>query len=151
VARELGGPVHGLPSPLNFFVNMKPYWRQYADDPTVGSVLVFGGQEHGFETWSDDQVIEFTLENAARVPEIGDIRAAGIQTVEIHRNHAASARLVICEPGVEPFRPATASPFKNLMLAGDWVKNRISIICMEGAVTSGLAAADHVLDRARHA
>jgi uncharacterized protein with NAD-binding domain and iron-sulfur cluster len=150
VARGLEGPIHGLPSPLNFFINMKPFWREYATDPNVGSVLVFGGQEHGFEAWSDEQIIDFTLENVARVPQIGDIRAANIQRSEIHRNRSASERLMICEPGIEQFRPHAVTPLRNLFLAGDWVRNRITIICMEGAVTAGHAAADEVLARVRN-
>jgi protoporphyrinogen oxidase len=151
VAPSLEGPIHGLPSPLNFFVNMKRYWSEYAADPAVGAVLVFGGQEHGFEAWSDQQIIDFTLENAARVHEIGDIRAADIIGVEIHRNRSATERLMICEPGVEQFRPHAVTPIQNLFLAGDWVRNHITVICMEGAVTAGHNAADEVLARVRSA
>jgi uncharacterized protein with NAD-binding domain and iron-sulfur cluster len=143
------GPLHGFPSPFNFVVDMKPYWEHFAYDPRVGSVLVFGGQESGFEGWSDAEVLAFTLESYA--PVLGDIAALGILRTELHRNRQPWERLFISEPGVEQFRPDARTPFRNLFLAGDWVRNRISIITMEGAVTSGIEAADLLLARARGA
>ena len=143
------GPVHGMPSPFNFFVDMKPYWDEFAYDDKVGSVLVFGGQEGGFEAWSDEQIIAFTFENADRV--IGDLASLGIVKLELHRNRQAWERLLLAEPGVEPFRPDPLTPFRNLFLAGDWVRNRVNLVSMEGAVTSGIEAADLLLARVREA
>jgi zeta-carotene desaturase len=145
VAGDYRGPVHGLPAPFSFVVDMKPYWREFSGDPTVGSVLVFGGQERGFEDWSDEQVISFTLANYT--PVLGSPLSLGILKVELHRNRHAWERLLLAEPGVEPFRPDPITPFRNLFLAGDWVRNRVNIISMEGAVTSGIEAADLLLSR----
>ncbi len=139
------GPVHGLPAPFSFVVDMKPYWREFADDPNVGAVLVFGGQERGFEDWSDEQIIAFTLRNY--VPVLGSPLSLGITKIELHRNRHAWERLMLAEPGVEPFRPDPITPFRNLFLAGDWVRNRVNIISMEGAVSSGIEAADLLLAR----
>jgi uncharacterized protein with NAD-binding domain and iron-sulfur cluster len=141
------GPLHGFPSPLNFVVDMKPYWEDVAYDPRIGSVLVFGGQEGGFESWSDADIVSFTLDTFA--PALGDLRALGIRKTELHRNREPWERLFISEPGVEQFRPDPRTPFRNLFFAGDWVKNRVSVISMEGAVTSGIEAADLLLERAR--
>jgi zeta-carotene desaturase len=147
VPQSYRGPLHGLPAPLNFVVDMKPYWDDFTYDSRVGSVLVFGGHETGFESWSDADLVSFTLEKFT--PVLGDVRALGILKTELHRNRAPSARLFISEPGVEQFRPDPITPFRNLFLAGDWVRNRVSVITMEGAVTSGMEAADLLLERVR--
>jgi len=43
-------------------------------------------------------------------------------------------------PAIEPFRPATATQFRNLFLAGDWTATGLPAT-IEGAIQSGFAAA----------
>jgi hypothetical protein len=148
IGDAFAGPLHGFPAPLNYVVNMKPYWPEYTNDSSVGSVLVFGGQEHGFEDWSDRDIIDFTFENFAKAAGFGDVREVGIVRIELRRNRAPWERLLLSEPGVHQFRPGPKTPFRNLFFAGDWVRNRVSVICMEGAVTSGIESADALLESA---
>lgn len=49
--------------------------------------------------------------------------------------------LFLNEVGSEPWRPETVTEIPNLFLAGDFVANDIDVICVEGAVLSGLNAA----------
>jgi len=141
--RRFPGPLHGFPSPFNFVVDMKRYTTSLAGAPGIGAVLTFGGQERGFESWTDAEVLDFTLESYR--PAFGRIEDLGIVKTEMHRNRQPWERLFLSEPGVEQFRPGPRTPFRNLFFAGDWVRNAVGVIAMEGAVTSGIEAADMLL------
>lgn len=139
-------PVYGFPAPLGICVDMTPH-RDGADAPR-GSELWFVGQESGFEAWSDDEIASYTLDQFARVPAYAGLKQAVREkraSVELHRNRSAFERLLLCEPGVNVFRPTPQTPFHNLFLAGDWVRNAVDLICMEGAITSGIDAANLAL------
>jgi hypothetical protein len=146
VPRHFPGPLHGFPAPFNVVTDMKPYDAELARDPNVGAVLVFCGQERGFETWTDAEILEFTFESY--VPAFGRIADLDIVRTEMHRNRQPWEQLFLSEPGVQQFRPDPRTPFRNLFLAGDWVRNAVDVIAMEGAVTSGIEAADMLLERA---
>ena len=48
--------------------------------------------------------------------------------------------LFLNEVGSEPWRPATRTEIPNLFLAGDYCANDIEVVCIEGAVVTGLLA-----------
>lgn len=48
-------------------------------------------------------------------------------------------------PGTTGLRPGTVTPWRNLLLAGDWTATGLPAT-LEGAVSSGLSAAEQVLD-----
>jgi zeta-carotene desaturase len=65
-----------------------------------------------------------------------------IELLEIDRN--AGRELFINDVGSWQWRPNTKTKINNLFLAGDYCKNTIDVVCLEGAVVSGLEAAEHV-------
>ena len=48
--------------------------------------------------------------------------------------------LFLNEVGSEPWRPGTRTEIPNLFLAGDYCANDIEVVCIEGAVVTGLLA-----------
>ncbi len=59
-----------------------------------------------------------------------------------------SDRYVMCAPGSDAYRlRADESGYDNLFLAGDWTDHGLNAGCIEGAVLSGLRAANAVLGR----
>jgi zeta-carotene desaturase len=69
-----------------------------------------------------------------------------MERLEIDRN--VGRELFINDVGSWKWRPETKTEIDNLFLAGDYVKNSIDVVCLEGAVVSGLEAAEQV--RRRH-
>ncbi|MFM7199829.1 MAG: FAD-dependent oxidoreductase [Myxococcota bacterium] len=49
------------------------------------------------------------------------------------------------QTGSWALRPMPRSPYANLLLAGDWVRQPVDLACLEGAVLSGMQAALEVL------
>ena len=62
--------------------------------------------------------------------------------LQIDRN--VGRELFINEVGSWRFRPNARTKVRNLFLAGDYIKNPIDVVCLEGAVVSGLQAAELV-------
>jgi hypothetical protein len=65
-----------------------------------------------------------------------------LELLQIDRN--VGRALFINEVGSWQARPETRTELKNLFLAGDYCKNAIDAVCIEGAVVSGLHAAECV-------
>ena len=67
-------------------------------------------------------------------------------------NVAGWERYVLTPPGSVRHRLAPGdSGFDNLVLAGDWTRNAVNGGSVEGAVSSGVAAADALIARAEAA
>jgi uncharacterized protein with NAD-binding domain and iron-sulfur cluster len=144
------GDVHGMlgfPPPMGNVANMKEVWDHLRDDPDCASYLYLSGTGARYEHWTDEQIIEHTVDFLSSVPGMGDVRQADIAHIEFHRNHADFERLVLTEPGINQFRPeGPRTPFSNLFVAGDWVRNEIDlVVSMEGALQTGYNAADEIL------
>ena len=141
------GPVFGMRAPLGIATDMTAHLDEKHG---LGNVIDFCGQEAGFENWHDDKIIDFTLENYSRLPGMRPITRSDLSWFEFHRNASNHEQLLLCEPGVQVFRPAGKTPFYNLFLAGDWIRNDVDVICMEGAIASADAASRAALSYLVH-
>ncbi|HEY1099041.1 MAG TPA: FAD-dependent oxidoreductase [Myxococcota bacterium] len=63
----------------------------------------------------------------------------------LHREVQLQRTFTRFAPGDHARRPTTTTTIANLLLAGDWVKIDAPVALMEGAVVSGIAAANAVL------
>jgi protoporphyrinogen oxidase len=72
------------------------------------------------------------------------IRKKDVQRWKLNTNAAVGLRLFINTAGSWPDRPNPSSSIENLFFAGDWVKNRIDLACMEGAVSAAQQAAHEI-------
>lgn len=137
-------PVNGLDEPMGSVIDLKHLVGSYKRDDRYGSVLQWVGQETGFESYSDDQLKEIIIAGFLKIPGAKNPREAGIVKDIFRRNTSHYERFLLTEPGINQFRPGVRTPFKNLFLAGDWIRNSFDIPNMEGAVVSGREAAQSV-------
>ncbi len=76
----------------------------------------------------------------------GGTDAARMDAQYFRANYVGSERYVTVGPGSVQHRLAAgASGFRNLALAGDWVRTELSAGCLESATTGGLEAGDAIL------
>ncbi len=149
VTRRYSSVIAGLPAPLSFVIDNKHVVREFRDDPRYGAVLYFVGQEAGFEHLDDDALLQRCLDSLKPLPGYERIDSEGVLHFAVMRNRGPQGRYWYTEPGTLELRPHTTTPLENLFLAGDWIRNELDFPCMEGAVRSGLAAADAALDAHR--
>ncbi len=89
--------------------------------------------------------IEFLLEQLQETLPF-DVADVDLERTRLQTNSGED--LFANEVGSEDFRPGTVTAFSNLFLAGTFVKNYADVATIEGAVTSGLMAAEQVRARA---
>lgn len=95
------------------------------------------------EGYLDDQVVRDTLVEEFH-DFFPDMRQAGLvrEVLQVRGDFPAF------HVGMWPHRPEVGTELPSLHLAGDWVKNDLPVMLLEAAWTSGLQAANRVLDRA---
>jgi predicted NAD/FAD-dependent oxidoreductase len=118
------------------FIDVGQWWSQY--DTTVLNLiasdftpLVGRSQEVAVQAMIED-LIEF----------IPAIRLEDIDHVNFQPH--ANEPLFMNEVGAWHYRPGAKTELDNLYLAGDYCRSHIDLVSMEGAVSTGLLAADAV-------
>jgi hypothetical protein len=61
----------------------------------------------------------------------------------VHENNS----YFVVSPGTLCDRPAVNTPYENLFFAGDWIRNGIDLVCMEGAARSARMAVVEILKK----
>ena len=125
------------------------WWAAWASGCSTGArsprgALCPGGRQcrrRSFAAWATRKCSERIVEELARLFPGG--RHGYLRTARVVTEHAATFSVV---PGVDRWRPAQASPIRNLFVAGDWTATGWPAT-MEGAVRSGYLAAEALLAR----
>lgn len=149
--RRLARPRHrtvvlGLPPPLEFVVDNKPFYAEYRDDAGLGAALHFVGQETGFEDLGDPALLARAMRGLRRIPGYAHLDDEGILDWRVVRNRPLDQRYWNGEPGSLRFRPGPRTPVDGLWLAGDWIRSDLDFPSMETAVHSGRTVARAVLE-----
>jgi squalene-associated FAD-dependent desaturase len=134
-------PVTDLPHAV--LVECVGQWLFNRGEPAPGEhyVQVVVSAARAFRGLGHDEVRQrIVTELAALFPQAA---AARLVRARVVTEHAATFSAV---PGVDRWRPAQASPLRNLLLAGDWTATGWPAT-MEGAVRSGYLAAEALLRR----
>ena len=138
------GAINGLGPPLPLAVDYQQLGGRWATNPAVRSTMSWVGQLEGFEDLDDDALFAEAVAAADRAGFTGISGAVPLRK-KVERNSASYERFTLTEPGALRYRPEVDIGVHNLRLAGDWVRNRIDVPCMEGAAVCGFAAADDLL------
>jgi len=138
--------INGLDEPMGTVADYKSVVDEYRNNPEIGSALEWVGQETSFEDKTDEELKEIIFNAFMKVPGAKDPRKAGIINESFNRNKAHYDRYLLTDPGTVKFRPRTKTHFKNLFLAGDWIRHNVEMPCMEGAVQSGINAANETMN-----
>lgn len=127
---------HGSRYALSF-INTSQYW----ENPDKKTYLSFISSNYGpLKELTEKRAAELLLEEIGRYLPISP---ADVDSWVLNTNK--NVPLFINTIGAWPNRPRPTSKIQNLYLAGDFVKNAIDLACMEGAVSSALAAANQIL------
>jgi len=87
---------------------------------------------------------------ALLMDEIGrylPLRMKDVRRWQLNTNTRDGLRLFINTAGSWPDRPDPSCRIDNLFFAGDWVKNKVDLACMEGAVSAAHQAAHDIGER----
>jgi hypothetical protein len=79
---------------------------------------------------------------------VKEIREDDVDRARCHIQYNVHEQIFVNEVGSWDFRPETTCKIPNLFIAGDYCKTFIDVVTIEGAVVSGLMAADAVQRRA---
>lgn len=144
--------VMGTPQPAATIIDYTNRIDEFRNGP-YGSIVEFEGQEGLHGDLTDAEIQRSLLESFAKLPfvdaahlDIDDVLAqANGCRAEFRRNTCNHLRYLLMEPGHWKHRPEQdASPYENLVFAGDWMSGTQPTASMEAATRTGKVAADRL-------
>lgn len=133
--------VVALPGPFSAVMDRTRHWTKSDNE---GSVMILVGELGEWKDKTDAEIMAAGDEQLARF--FPKVREAQVVRRWYHRaGHDAFTMTLV---GSDRKRPPPQSPLRNMVLTGDFTRNAFGVICMEGAVVSGLEAANAVLQKA---
>ncbi len=137
---DADGAIVALPGPFSTVCDLA---RIQSDPEGDGSVVQFVGEDGAFTGRPDREVVDAAMVVLQKLWPLS--RGAVVQKSYFHRGRHDA--FFLSTPGSDALRPAAASPYPNLFLAGDYTQTGFRVICMEGAYISGMLAANAILAR----
>jgi len=135
---EFNNALVAIPGPFSTIFDRAQVWSH---PDGAGSVLELVGEVGDHTEHSSEELMALGDEQISRFCPAA--RDATVLKRWFHKGgHDA---FTMTTTGSDALRPGTQSPFDNLVLAGDFTNNRFGVMSMEGAVTSGLEAANRIL------
>ncbi len=131
------------------FLDLSQLWPR---DPEMPDVTVLNLVVSDFSVFvpetglpDQDQVLDFAL---AELGHYLPFDAADIDRESCHLQTNVAEPLFTNQVGSWAFRPGTVCAVPNLFIAGDYCRTVVDVVTIEGAVMSGLTAAEAVRQRA---
>jgi hypothetical protein len=134
---------------LAFLDNSQLWPRQTTKDVTFLNVAASNYEELAAD--SIGEMIERILHELRHYIRFEHDQRTKLDDVDRERSHLqtnVSAELFLNRIGSWPLRPRTNCSIPNLFIAGDFCQHVIDVVSIEGAVVSGLMAAEAVRKRA---
>lgn len=119
------------------FINVGSLWDELNGKPELSFISSNFGP---LSTLSKEQAKDLLFEE---ISEYLPITQDDVESWELNTN--TSVPLFINTIGAWPNRPSPKSKVENLYVAGDYVRNKIDLACMEGAVSAALESAQTIL------
>jgi predicted NAD/FAD-dependent oxidoreductase len=94
--------------------------------------------------FSEPQILDLLIRELRRFIEFAD---ADLDRDRIHLQTNVGEELFVNQVGSWDYRPKTACNIANLFIAGDFCQSVVDVVTIEGAVVSGLNAAQAVANR----
>jgi predicted NAD/FAD-dependent oxidoreductase len=130
------------------FLDTSQTWRDLAGGNTVLNVVASDVDTLAPAFYTNDEILPVLLDELRRY--IAFTPATDLFECRTHLETNVGERLFVNQVGSWQWRPETTCSIPNLYIAGDHCKTVIDVVTIEGAVVSGLMAAEAVRRRRGH-